>query len=144
MPKIINMKSVRECSKSFRRPAPPQENPGGPPPPTGSPSGPPLTGSTGGPSPSTITSATPPSSTSPSATRPPPTGGTPPPPGDEPSPGEEGEEFGEKDGGEPVETLGDAKNSSTSGKIQHRPGGRKCKGKYWAVTSFEVPYLLKY
>ena len=163
MPKIINMKSVRECSKSFRRPAPPQGIPGGPPPPTGSPSGPPPTGSTSGllPTGSTSTSGPPPTgstsgplptgspsgpppSTSPSTTPSPPTGGTPPPPRDVPPPGDKGEEFGEKDVGKPVETLGDAQNSSTSGKIQRRPGGRPYKVKYLAITSFDIPYLLKY
>jgi hypothetical protein len=43
-----------------------------------------------------------------------------------------------------VETLGDAQNSSISGKIQHRRDGRACKGKYWAITSFDITYLLKY
>ena len=147
MPKIINMKSVRECSKSFRRPVPPQGNPGGPlppisstsrAPPTVSPSGPPLSTSPSPTSPlSTSSSATSPTSTSSSATPPPPTGGAPP-------PGEEGEEFGEKDVGEPVETLGDAQNSSTSGKIQHKRDGRAHRGKYWAIMSFDIPYLLKY
>jgi hypothetical protein len=114
MPKIINMKSVKECLKSFRRPAPPQGNPGGPPPPTGSPSGPLPTGSTSELLPTESTNAPPP-----------------PPRGDTPPPGEEVEEFDEKDVGEPVKTLGDAKNSSTSGKLQKRPRGKvcKCKGK---------------
>lgn len=40
MPKIINMKSVRECFKSIR-PAQPPEGPGGPPPSTEGPGGPP-------------------------------------------------------------------------------------------------------
>jgi hypothetical protein len=33
--------------------------------------------------------------------------------------------------GEPMKTLGDAQNSSTSGKLRKRPGGKvcKCKGK---------------
>jgi hypothetical protein len=43
-----------------------------------------------------------------------------------------------------VETLGDAQNSSTPGKIQHRPGGRACKGKYWAIMLFDINCLLKY
>jgi hypothetical protein len=162
MPKIINMKLVRECSKSFRRPAPPQENPDGPPPPTGSPSGPPPTGSTSGllptgstngppprgstsgPLPTERTSGPPPTgrpsgpppSGSPSATPPPPTGGALP-------PDEEDKEFGEKDGGEPVETLGDEQKSLTSGKIQCRPGVRACRGKYLVIASFDIPYLLK-
>ena len=46
-----------------------------------------------------------------------------------------------------METTGDAKtssSSSSSGKIQHRPGVRACKGTYLAITSFDIPYLLKY
>jgi hypothetical protein len=114
MPKIINMKTVKECFKSLQ-PAPPPGNPGGPPPPlptSGSPSGPP-----------------------------------PPPPGGAPPPGAEGgddEEFGENDAGETVEILGDADaQNSSSGQLQHRPGGKACKGKCLAITSFNIPYLPK-
>jgi U5 snRNP spliceosome subunit len=119
MPKIINMKSVRECLKSLRQ-EPPQGNPCGPPPPSGSPSGPLPTGSPSGPPPP------------PQGTHPPGAGGE--------------EEFGESDVEEPVETPGegDARNSSKSGKIQHRPGDKACKGMCLAVTSFDIPYLLKY
>lgn len=115
MPKIINMKSMRECLQSLRR-EPPQGNPCGPPPPSGSPSGPLPTGSPRGP--------------------PPPPQGTPPPGAGG------GEEFGESDVGTPGEA--DARNSSKPGKIQHRPGDKVCKGRCLAITPFDIPYLLKY
>lgn len=117
MPKIINMKSVKECFKSLRPVPPPPENPGGPPPPTGSPSGPLPTGSPSGPPP------------------PPPPGGALPPPGAE---GDD-EEFGENDAGEAVETLDAIAQNSPSGQLQHRPGGKACKGKCLAITSFNLP-----
>jgi hypothetical protein len=87
---------------------------------------------------------------------PPPTGGTPPPTGGTPPPpegippsiaeGTEEAEVDENDVEENVETLEDAdtQNSSPSGQLQHRPGGKAHKGKCLAITAFNTPYLSEY
>jgi hypothetical protein len=94
MPKIINMKSVKECIKSMR-PVPPAGGPDEPPAPPGEPDGALL----------------------------PPEGpdGRPPPPPEGPEEGYGNNDVGENT--EAVENT-DGQNSGISGQLQHRPGRR--------------------